>query len=1116
MTTSSTSAHAEEDPNEAIVFLVFLKINTTIERCLQITKDRNVTYTPTESLRLQTEMLRVLNFRRIQEDLDLSNQQLKLAVRALIEYLTLPVIAVLRIARQEQTRSKGVESIDIYKCTFAACSVLLDICGLISTGSDDMVLGHRSQTVAKAVFPPALLTRTLDTLVSMLPYNADSFLHDTSFDRGRSLLQLQLKTVWTLLSFDRTMLSLEDFRLHGQSITESLLGSLSTALSLDLSVYAVIQEESHKCLRILLRVYQEKEMWRRLCPGIFSALFRNLMASLRQVNKTFSVCSSLESMTALLKWTLEASKVTQVIPGALLVKRLKTSSSAEAKKVPSEFEIHAGTILPPFLEKCIYCSLSKNSRIVDAALFELLLVLLSAKTMWPPATVETATDACLLLAWRSQDSGNQMAVESLPFSTCEIVTKLRTLWGTLPAALQETPINFDVEQAVSLFSACVSFCQHRGANELVSKVFLESGTDLVQLCATLPSATVNSVGKMDSRGQMPSATTVIASIYTTSRHSNTRRISDSVSETLVRALGPQRVIPAVDRTVADFFVASSNCSVALCEVTEKWTQMISVCRDLLCYVSPIEEKRSKKLAQYLCESTVPLLTSPSLCLYLLRNTEETTSCRLVSQLTCSLLELLQQLFQLQQLCDVPKRIGSVNLLSLLHMFCSPESLVSNAAKNALLSLSQIEGFDGVDPMIMQHTNALLGVLASTFYHSQMDGSIFSTKVSLILLRTLASGPNKSDVDILNVEHLVLTIVDAFDDAVKVACTSQQSLSDLLDVFTCVPTLFSHRIDGKVPGHESRSSWLSFLLNDISDTYPVNSTNVVRVSDSQFTAAVRQSRITRMVVDRCTYLLNHVSLCIQLRCCRAISASFEYLRTLVHLSSKAHDVGELNGPHNANLMQLHDTWPAIESMMQRCSHSLLPRSDPVLFSSSTEGTESLLLSELFKLVATMAECSDDFMASKFRSTVWPTMSSLIHAITNTEDCPEACSITGSRSGLLCSMLGCVERCFSHTRLGMKLAEMIPLMGPTLLPVLKCHNRQVASCCVDALKSMIRYDADMFWWHLTKEKSSLPERDHIMATDERKLAMITTRQSSDTIESLLDFIDSLPEQEVVHCL
>jgi hypothetical protein len=287
--------------------------------------------------------------------------------------------------------------------------------------------------------------------------------------------------------------------------------------------------------------------------------------------------------------------------------------------------------------------------------------------------------------------------------------------------------------------------------------------------------------------------------------------------------------------------------------------------------------------------------------------------------------------------------------------------------------------------------------------------------------------------------------------------------------------------------------------------------------------------------RCGYLLSHPTLKVQLESCNVLILCFIYLG-MVASDSRSSD--EQNGPRTAIFRQIHSSWPAISARLRTsCSDCLMPEKFPLLLpdqlsadSHSDACEKRIFLSQLLCLVASIAECSDDFIASRFREHVWPCLCKIMEYFNNGSDrlCfstvgspkyqfPTSKKYSASDIQMLLAAIECISRIFAHEPTSKVLSDLLPRAGTYLLPLLHFGYENVEQRSFQAVKNILRSDYDCIWRTLVcLSGQKLPPNPLISAN---KIAAMpsespaVSQELSEYAQLLIEYVDALAEQQLL---
>lgn len=282
-----------------------------------------------------------------------------------------------------------------------------------------------------------------------------------------------------------------------------------------------------------------------------------------------------------------------------------------------------------------------------------------------------------------------------------------------------------------------------------------------------------------------------------------------------------------------------------------------------------------------------------------------------------------------------------------------------------------------------------------------------------------------------------------------------------------------------------------------------------------------------------------------------------------------------------------SWPSIKARLsnvtdeiverKRTVTSLLivapPTQTPLSKSSNRDAsTQRFFLSRMFQLVASMFECSGDFMADRFKSSVWPVVAKQFAFLMEfqarkqrstrrgrrvIEEIPSTTRRTNdlvsnvrldddsatllhewsaSERLLLLSMTRCLTRIFgSEESRGTCLARIHQAVGLVLLPFIGDPDDEISSSAMAAIKNIVAQDCDVLLRPLLEMSGREIPRCPIQVSqgEEANDAIFDISSSVETApehvgartqksrnsklalgcEEILVFIEHLPEQELL---
>ncbi|CAB9502900.1 expressed unknown protein [Seminavis robusta] len=294
------------------------------------------------------------------------------------------------------------------------------------------------------------------------------------------------------------------------------------------------------------------------------------------------------------------------------------------------------------------------------------------------------------------------------------------------------------------------------------------------------------------------------------------------------------------------------------------------------------------------------------------------------------------------------------------------------------------------------------------------------------------------------------------------------------------------------------------------------------------------RFVSMLVSRCTFFLSNYSLKLQIDSCTAMAEGFRFL-AIVALICKDPE----NKTGTAILRQVNDAWPAIHARLVALTseirasrarsiviaqrHSAIP----TFYATEDVSTKRVFLSKLFDLIAIMAECSKEFIASRMQNDVFPLLGELLgDFVTNSSDLRESRRDGQAFSGhihprqpsetlLIVAMLTCFSKLFDRGVCGRSLAGFVPSVGTMILPFLGDAHVETSKACETTIRQMVRIDCDALWRPLVQLSGGIvavPKPGESHPTSNTSVVANASSQTSlqHRAAELVMFINSLPEQ------
>lgn len=336
-----------------------------------------------------------------------------------------------------------------------------------------------------------------------------------------------------------------------------------------------------------------------------------------------------------------------------------------------------------------------------------------------------------------------------------------------------------------------------------------------------------------------------------------------------------------------------------------------------------------------------------------------------------------------------------------------------------------------------------------------------------------------------------------------------------------------------------------------------------------------------VMFRLCFLLSNDSLRVRIGACESMTHGFEYLAkvTTQLQGNEAEDAAI----RNALYRQVATSWPSIKARLSTLTDNVVEKHRPISSllivtatipgrnSERTHGESSVggsqrtltddgpirfFLSRLYLLIASMFECSGDFMADRFGSSVWPIMAQQFEQLIrvngishpyprHTESRVKKVGYVpniletavndkrvevshrtwlDSERNLALAMLECLRRVFScEASQRTVLVRIHQAVGLVLLPFLEgdhddVSNHDISDAAMHAIKAIVSQDSDVLLRPLLELSGTgiphCPIRPASAQGETGGACEAVTNQSNlaRRCQELLEFIESLPEQEL----
>lgn len=252
-----------------------------------------------------------------------------------------------------------------------------------------------------------------------------------------------------------------------------------------------------------------------------------------------------------------------------------------------------------------------------------------------------------------------------------------------------------------------------------------------------------------------------------------------------------------------------------------------------------------------------------------------------------------------------------------------------------------------------------------------------------------------------------------------------------------------------------------------------------------------------------------------------------------------------------LRQLATSWPALRARLKNTSEAAAPTNgiaNLMILSQSkpiSDDTHLFFLGRLLRLVAAMCESSEDFLADRFRTTVWPIMvkhfgvllgkrktvkqptgskfilegAGSLEAKNPYEQNHSVSAWTEAEQTLIISMTMSLSRVF-NSRCGKCLDSILAQAGFIIFPFLEDFNDSVRSCAKDVIMSIVALDRDVLLRKLLELSGIGLPRNPFRTTPglDHQSGVIQLRESraydslASTCSQILISMRAIPEQAI----
>ena len=285
-----------------------------------------------------------------------------------------------------------------------------------------------------------------------------------------------------------------------------------------------------------------------------------------------------------------------------------------------------------------------------------------------------------------------------------------------------------------------------------------------------------------------------------------------------------------------------------------------------------------------------------------------------------------------------------------------------------------------------------------------------------------------------------------------------------------------------------------------------------------------------ISKRCTYLICHPDLRMQVLCINTLSAGFQSLGRIGAYNRNL----EGESASNPLLPAIAEYWPSIFSRLKETSsklHSkkLMSRSELSIrhmmaadqVKSPSDASLIVMLAKLLGVASDLCTISDGFFAGRFENDVYPVLATILGDEIPTEMNKSSRLATLNKHSIIDSILECLE-CVYKSSCKDALAGLISSCGTIILPLL-AHRSHTGDKVVNVLKAMIKVDCDILWRQIYKlsgepldqledSKKEAFNKDSVVSKVGVQSMSVSTTIMARRAKLLLEFMKELREQKI----
>ena len=489
------------------------------------------------------------------------------------------------------------------------------------------------------------------------------------------------------------------------------------------------------------------------------------------------------------------------------------------------------------------------------------------------------------------------------------------------------------------------------------------------------------------------------------------------------------------------------------------------------------------------------------------------------------------------------------------------SSVQRTAFSTLWEISQAAGYSDISSLLAMNVDYLLDIISLKLRKYAWEGShlerslmgVVEVILQSIVYQRQVSGNRSSTQGVVFdagaiVGNMLKCFLDHFDRQSNI---SNLSALDTVRVFRSINIFIASSVDRVIEcsgidihaqdddeefdwlnrlnleldvgtsGYDETDSLFEECNSEPTDPPPTTLPDGDHPSD-EGPAFAREIDAINSTLSRCSYLLCHAQLHLQVLCCQSMLTGFETLGKIGAFRRARQ--GE--SASNPLLPSIAEYWPAIIARLRDASSSYVSANRVsrkelsirnAMAEDLGEDTQSrkylgVLLASLFTIVAELCAGSDGFFEDRFRHDVYPIIAKLVG------ECLQP--MRGRETNFILTPLLVLIKSVFESSCRYSLTGLVPAAGSLILPFLGCVGT-VGDEASAAVKAMLTIDSDALWRPLHKLACRpFPPRpiklDEGTIASEGSTALMVhpTRDQTDIVlarraQRLLDFIEKTSE-------